>query len=76
MVWTEGGHAGYQVRAQALDPAGQPVGTALTVSGDGVNAGGGMPVLTPDGRGAIVFLASPAAGVGSVVAIPVVCPGG
>jgi hypothetical protein len=35
-----------------------------------------MPALTPDGRGAVVFLATPTGTTASVVAVPVVCPAG
>ncbi len=76
MAWTEGLGARHEVRAQALDARGRGIGGALTVSADGVNAGQGTPALTPDGRGAIVFLASPAGGAASVIAAPIVCPGG
>jgi hypothetical protein len=76
VVWTEGGGARHEVRAQALDSSEQPIGTAITVSADGVNAGQGMPALTPDGRGAVVFLATPTGATASVVAVPILCPGG
>jgi hypothetical protein len=74
MAWTEGAGSKHEVRAQALDAADHPIGTALTVSADGVNAGQGVPALTPDGRGAIVFLASPSGSAASLVAVPIVCP--
>jgi hypothetical protein len=76
MAWTEGLGNRHEVRAQAIDATDQPVGTALTVSAEGVNAGQGIPALTPDGRGAVVFLATPTRDTASVVAVPVVCPGG
>jgi hypothetical protein len=76
IVWTEGRGTSHEVRAEALDQMGEPVGSALTVSAEGVNAGGGMPILTPDGRGAVVFLATPAGAAASVVAVPIVCPPG
>jgi hypothetical protein len=76
MAWTEGAGVRHEVRAQALDSADEPVGTALTVSAQGVNAGQGMPALTPDGRGAVVFLATPTGATASVVAVPIICPGG
>jgi len=76
MVWTEGIAAKHEVRAQALTSTGRPIGNAITVSADGVNAGQGMPALTPDGRGAVVFLATPTGTTASVVAVPVVCPAG
>ena len=75
IAWTEGGGARHEVRAEALDSAGKAVGTALTVSSDGINAGEGTPALTADGRGAIVFLASPIGATASVVAVPIICPG-
>jgi len=75
MAWTEGGGAKHEVRAVALDATEHLVGTALTVSNVGVNAGQGVPALTPDGRGAIVFLATPNQTTASVVAVPVICPG-
>ncbi len=76
IVWTEGAGVRHEVRAQALDSSEQPIGTAITVSADGVNAGQGMPALTPDGRGAVVFMATPTGATASVVAVPVLCPGG
>jgi hypothetical protein len=74
IVWTEGDRARHEVRAQALDAQEQLVGTALTVSAEGVNAGQGTPALTPDGRGAVAFLSSPNGASASVVAVPIVCP--
>ncbi len=74
IVWTEGDRTKHEVRAQALDAQEQPVGTALTVSAEGVNAGQGTPALTPDGRGAVAFLSSPNGASASVVAVPIVCP--
>jgi hypothetical protein len=76
VAWTEALGGQHVVRAQALDGVEQPIGTTLTVSADGVNAGEGMPVFTPDGRGAIVFLATPTGTTASVVAVPVICPNG
>jgi hypothetical protein len=76
IVWTEGTGARHGVRAQALDANEKSIGTALTVSADGVNAGQGMPALTLDGRGAIVFMATPTGTMASVFAVPVICPGG
>jgi hypothetical protein len=76
IAWTEALAGQHVVRAQALDGAEHPIGTTLTVSADGVNAGEGMPVFTPDGRGAIVFLATPTGPAASVVAVPVICPNG
>jgi hypothetical protein len=75
LVWTEGTGTRHVVRAQALDPAEQPVGTAITVSEDGINAGEGMPALTPDGRGAVVFFASPTGTTAAVMGVPILCPG-
>ncbi len=74
MAWTEGVGARHDVRTQAFDSSDHPIGTALTVSAEGVNAGQGVPALTEDGRGAIVFLASPSGPSASVVAVPIVCP--
>jgi hypothetical protein len=76
LAWTEGAGALHVVRALALDASEKPMGTPVTVSADGVNAGEGMPVFTPDGRGAVVFLATPTGATASVVAVPVICPGG
>jgi len=76
IAWTEGAGARHVVRAVALDSSEQPLGGALSVSADGVNAGEGTPALTPDGRGAIVFLATPSGSSASVVAVPVICPTG
>jgi len=75
MAWTEGGGARHEVRAQALDSSEHFLGTTLTVSAEGVNAGQGVPALTPDGRGAVVFLANPTASTASVVAVPILCLG-
>jgi hypothetical protein len=74
MVWTEGLGKRHEVRAQALDATDRPIGSALTVSADTVNAGQGVPALTADGRGAVVFMAAPSGASASVVAVPIVCP--
>jgi hypothetical protein len=74
IAWTEALGTQHVVKAQALDGSERPIGTTLTLSGDGVNAGEGMPVFTRDGRGAIVFLATPTGATASVVAVPVICP--
>ena len=46
----------------------------MTVSGEGVNAGQGQPAVLSDGRGLVVYLASPAGAVAQVVATPIACP--
>jgi hypothetical protein len=76
IAWTEAMGPLHVVRAEALDASEHPIGATLTVSADGVNAGQGMPVFTPDGRGGIVFLSTPTGATASVVAVPVICPAG
>jgi hypothetical protein len=72
LVWTEGPVASHQVRAQVLDASGKPSGAALTISGEGVNAGQGQAAIGKDGRGAVAFLASTGKGF-EVRAAPLAC---
>jgi hypothetical protein len=74
LSWTEGPVSSHQVRAQTLSAAGDPLGTPMTISGEGINAGQGQPAVLADGRGLVVYLASPTGGTGQVVATPVSCP--
>jgi hypothetical protein len=74
LSWTEGPVASHQVRAQTLAASGDPLGTPLTISGEGINAGQGQPAVLPDGNGLVAYMASPAGGTAEVVATPVLCP--
>ncbi len=73
LVWTEGPVASHQVRAQTLSAKGQPLGSPLLVSAEGVNAGQGQAAVSSDGNGLVVFLASNGVGF-EVVATPIACP--
>jgi hypothetical protein len=75
MVWTEGPVASHQVRALTLSSDGTALGSPLTISAEGVNAGQGQAAILADGRGVVAFLASDGTGF-EVVANPVVCPAG
>jgi hypothetical protein len=74
LSWTEGPVASHQVRAQTLAASGDSLGVPMTISGEGVNAGQGQPAVLPDGRGLVVYMASPKGGIAQVVATPVTCP--
>jgi GYF domain 2 len=74
LAWTEGPVSSHQVRAETLSATGEPLGTPITVSGEGINAGQGQPAVLADGRGLVVYMASPTGSTGQVVATPVSCP--
>jgi len=74
LAWTEGPVSSHQVRAETLSASADPLGAPITVSGEGINAGQGQPAVLPDGRGLVVYLASPTGAAGQVVATPVSCP--
>jgi len=76
LVWTEGAVANHQVRAQTVSASGQPVGAALAISGEGVNAGQAQVAILPDGRGVVAYLAArePSGKTYEVMATPVACP--
>jgi hypothetical protein len=74
LAWTEGLVASHQVRAETIGAAGDVLGPALTISAEGVNAGQGQVAVLPDGKGLVVFMASPVGSTAEVVAAPVVCP--
>lgn len=56
MAWTEGPVANHEVRAMVMNPRGEIIGSPLTLSRPGVNAGQPRVVVGPDGRGAVAFL--------------------
>lgn len=58
VLWTEGPVASHQVRGQVFDAKGEPHGSPLTISSDGVNAGQGQAAVLDDGRGVVAFLAA------------------
>jgi hypothetical protein len=72
-MWTEGPVSGHQVRAQTLDLTGAPLGDAMTMSDESVNAGQAQGAVLPDGHGVVAFLATRAKGF-ELVVTPVVCP--
>ncbi len=74
LAWTEGPVSSHQVRAQTLAASGEALGSPMTVSGEGINAGQGQPAILPDGRGLVVYMASPTGATAQVVATPVACP--
>ncbi len=73
LAWTEGPVASHQVRAETLGATGEMLGPALTISADGVNAGQGQVAVLPDGKGLVVYMASPAGSTAEVVATPIAC---
>jgi hypothetical protein len=74
LAWTEGPIASHQVRAETLAATGEALGTAMTISAEGINAGQGQPIVLSDGKGLVAYMASPAGAVAQVVATPVTCP--
>ena len=72
LVWTEGPQSGHDVRALTLGPDGAPIGSPLTISTPGVNAGQGQAAVTESGSGVVAFLQTGGSGF-EVVATPVSC---
>jgi hypothetical protein len=72
LVWTEGPQSGHDVRALTLGPDGAPIGSPLTISTPGVNAGQGQAAVTESGAGVVAFLQTGGSGF-EVVATPVSC---
>jgi hypothetical protein len=58
LVWTEGPTSHHRVRALTLSSDGTPVGGALEISEDGINAGQGQAAVNAAGKGLVAFLAS------------------
>jgi hypothetical protein len=71
LAWTEGNSWAHRVRAVTLDSNGAPVGRALAVS-DSVDGGWARLAVTPDGRGAVLFM-TPIEGGFAAVATPIAC---
>jgi hypothetical protein len=71
LAWTEGNVWAHQVRAVTLDANGAPVGRALAVS-DSVEGGWARLAVTPDGRGAVLFM-TPSEDGFAAVAAPIAC---
>jgi hypothetical protein len=71
LAWTEGNSWAHRVRAVTLDANGAPVGRALAVS-DSVEGGWARLAVTPDGRGAVLFM-TPSEGGFAAVATPIAC---
>jgi len=74
LAWTEGPVASHQIRAETLGATGEVLGSPMTISAEGVNAGQGQVAVLPDGKGLVVYLASPAGSTAEVVATPIACP--
>lgn len=72
LLWTEGPTASHQVRALVFGADGQPHGSPLTVSADGVNAGQGQAAFLEGGRGLVAFLGASGKNF-EVVATPISC---
>jgi len=62
LVWTEGPASGHAVRALTLGPDGAPLGDALDLSADGMNAGQAQAAVNADGAGVVAFLESSGSG--------------
>jgi hypothetical protein len=71
LAWTEGNSWAHRVRAVTLDSNGAPVGRALAVS-DSVDGGWARLAVTPDGRGAVLFM-TPSEDGFAAVATPIAC---
>jgi hypothetical protein len=70
LAWTEGTTWAHQVRAVTVDAAGAPIGAAVGVSDR--DGGWAQVAITPEGRGAVVFM-TPVEGGFAAVATPVTC---
>jgi len=73
LVWTEGPVSSHQVRATTLSSLGAPLGPAITISEEGLNAGQAQAAIGPDGRGVVAFVASTDSGF-KIVANSIACP--
>ncbi len=71
LAWTEGNVWAHRVRAVTLDANGAPVGRALAIS-DSVEGGWARLAVTPDGRGAVLFM-TPSEDGFAAVATPIAC---
>jgi hypothetical protein len=71
LAWTEGNAWAHRVRAVTLDSNGAPVGRSLAVS-DSVEGGWARLAVTPDGRGAVLFM-TPSEDDFAAVATPIAC---
>jgi hypothetical protein len=58
LAWTEGPVSSHQIRAVAVGTDGLPSGSAISISGAGVNAGQPSAVVGESGHGAVAFLAA------------------
>ena len=72
LLWTEGPTSSHQVRALVFGSNGEPHGSPLTVSADGVNAGQGQAALLDGGHGLVAFLGASGKNF-EVVATPISC---
>lgn len=54
--WMEGPASSHQIRAQVLGSSGNPEGSAISVSPNGMNAGNPSVILGADGKGVVAFL--------------------
>jgi hypothetical protein len=73
-MWTEGPVSGHQVRAQTVDLNGAPLGGAVTISDESVNAGQEQGAVLPDGHGVVAYLAAAKRKGFELVVTPVMCP--
>jgi hypothetical protein len=73
LSWTEGAISAHEVRALTLANDLTPIGGALTISNEGVNAGQGQAAVDLDGRGLVAFLQG-GGGAFQVAATPIACP--
>jgi hypothetical protein len=72
LVWTEGKTSDHEVRALTLSNDGTFIGSPLSISSAGVNAGQGQAAVTSSGRGVVAFLESFEGGF-RVAVTPVAC---
>jgi len=73
LSWTEGAMSAHDVRALTLANDGAPIGAALTISSEGVNAGQGQAAIDLEGHGLVAFLQG-GGSVFQVAATPITCP--
>jgi hypothetical protein len=58
LVWTDGPTSHHRVRALTISSDGSPIGGALEISEEGLNAGGGQAAVSTAGKGVVAFLGS------------------
>ncbi|WP_394831470.1 hypothetical protein LVJ94_33655 [Pendulispora rubella] len=73
VVWSEGPALQHRVRAMTINAEGHALGSPLSISSEGANAGQGQAAVLPDGRGIVAYLAG-RDGHFELMATPIDCP--